>query len=178
MGHGHSCQTVRAQECLAAYSLDSLDLHCIALLLSRTMRVMYVITIFRLSHPSHRAWAKSIEINSRHGHPVPPLTADDHRANGAGAGAAETLGAPPAPSPSQPGAGGSKKAANVAYASSDKRAMERVKEIVNALPQGIAPKVMLDIGCADGSITGAIAQTLGIPPEDAHGVDIAGLGEK
>lgn len=115
----------------------------------------------------------------RHGHPVPPPpTADDHKAMAAAAGAAETLALPPVPSPSQSGASGGKKAANVAYASSDKRAMERVREIVNALPRGITPKVMLDIGCADGSITGAIAQTLGIPPEDAHGVDIAGLGEK
>jgi hypothetical protein len=124
------------------------------------------------------ACTTALVARDRHGHPVPAAPTDDD-ALSTEAGAAAV--APSASGGGDGGGGGGgakKKVANLAYASSNKRAMERVKEIVDALPVGITPRTVLDIGCADGSITGAIAETLGIPPERAHGVDIAGLGEK
>ena len=114
----------------------------------------------------------------RHGHPVPTAPTDDDALSTEAGAAAVAPSASGGGDGGGGGGGGKKKVANLAYASSNKRAMERVKEIVDALPVGITPRTVLDIGCADGSITGAIAETLGIPPERAHGVDIAGLGEK
>lgn len=74
------------------------------------------------------------------------------------------------------GGGGGK--VSVAYASSGARAKSRVKEVLQTLPSGAVVDGLLDIGCADGSITGALGEELRVPPERTFGIDIAGLGEK
>ena len=63
------------------------------------------------------------------------------------------------------------------YSSSANRAGKRVSGLTSILPSFFIPKSLLDIGCAEGSITGSLAQKYKIGPDKAQGVDIAGIGD-
>jgi len=56
------------------------------------------------------------------------------------------------------------------------RAHTRVHQIKKIIPKGFSVGSMLDIGCAEGSITAAIGSALHLSPEDVHGVDIRDVG--
>lgn len=67
---------------------------------------------------------------------------------------------------------------NVGVMSNDQlvtRAGKRANDIARALPYDARPRSLLDIGCADGSITVAVMRKFGIRKEDGHGVDVENL---
>lgn len=56
------------------------------------------------------------------------------------------------------------------------RGRSKAELIVNSLPKTFRPKNLLDIGCAEGSITSELGKSLGIEKENTHGCDIRDVG--
>ena len=52
------------------------------------------------------------------------------------------------------------------------RGSSKADEIIKFLPRGFRPGNFLDVGCAEGSITGELGAALHLPPERVHGCDI------
>lgn len=59
-----------------------------------------------------------------------------------------------------------------------KSLLESLKELLGMMPHEVKIESLLDVGCADGSITAALAERLNIRKEFAHGIDIADPDEK
>jgi len=57
----------------------------------------------------------------------------------------------------------------------EKRASKRVADIARLLPRNFRPTSLLDIGCADGSITLSVMKHYGIPSEKGYGVDVEAI---
>jgi len=55
------------------------------------------------------------------------------------------------------------------------RGNKRVQQVINLIPDDFKPKSLLDIGCADGSITNQLRESLDINIDKCHGCDIKPL---
>ena len=52
------------------------------------------------------------------------------------------------------------------------RYKRRIQEIERLLPRGFQPRQLLDVGCAEGSITAPLGAHFGLPKENIHGCDV------